>query len=264
MTVIYAISNQKGGVGKTTTCINLAAALVKTGLRVLLIDSDPQGNATMGSGVNKNQLTASLTDVLLGQCEAGAAIQPSASGFDVLPANSDLTFAEIQLLQLPEREQQLTKALATITANYDVMLIDCPPSLNTLTLNALVAANGVIIPMQCEYFSLEGLTSLLSTLQQIRENINPSLHVSGILRTMFDKRSRLCADVSKQLLRHFADDVFSTYIPRNIRLAEAPSHGLATLDYDAKSLGAIAYERLAEELLNRQKRHIKHAQTAEV
>lgn len=264
MTVIYAISNQKGGVGKTTTCINLAASLAKTGLRVLLIDSDPQGNATMGSGINKNQLTLSLMDVLLGNCEPSAAIAPSASGYDMIPANSDLTFAEVQLLQLPEREQRLKQALTQLALDYDIMLIDCPPSLNTLTLNALVAANGVIIPMQCEYFSLEGLTSLLATLQQIRENINPTLHISGILRTMFDKRSRLCADVSKQLMRHFANDVFNTYIPRNIRLAEAPSHGIATLDYDAKSLGAKAYERLAQELLERQQRQTQHATTAEV
>jgi chromosome partitioning protein len=251
MTEIYAITNQKGGVGKTTTCINLAASLAKFKQRVLLVDCDPQGNATMGSGVNKSNLETSLTEILLEQIEPAACLHTTEAGFDVWPGNSELTFAEVSLLQTNQKEFRLQQALQKITANYDFILLDCPPSLNTLTVNALVAANGVIVPMQCEYFALEGLTSLLATVQQIQADTNPQLKIVGILRTMYDKRSRLSLDVTQQLEKHFGDCLYDTVIPRNIRLAEAPSHGQPAIVYDPRSPGAVAYEQLALEILKK-------------
>lgn len=250
-----AITNQKGGVGKTTTAVNLAASLAVNNCRVLLIDLDPQGNATMGSGVDKNQLVHSINDVLLGRATCSEAIiRPCPAGYDLLPGNSDLTEAEIKLLEHFEREQCLQQALSTFAADtYDFILIDCPPALNMLTVNALTAANSVIIPMQCEYYALEGLASLMSTIEQIRTTTNPTLHIEGLLRTMFDGRSRLSSDVSAQLLEHFADKVYRTTIPRTIRLAEAPSHGLPIIHYDKNSQGASAYLVLAEEVLGQQR-----------
>jgi chromosome partitioning protein len=251
MSFTLAITNQKGGVGKTTTAINLAASLARLQQRVLLVDCDPQGNATMGSGVHKNSLEQSMTEVLLNDVDVKLCLQPSTGGYDVLPANHDLTFAEIELLQHAQKEQRLKLALEKVQENYDFILLDCPPSLNALTLNALVAANHIIIPMQCEYFALEGLTSLLTTFQQIQSRINTDLKILGILCTMFDKRARLAIDVREQLLEHFKELVFSSVIPRNIRLAEAPSHGMATLIYDRTSSGALAYLDLAQEVLCR-------------
>lgn len=252
-----AIANQKGGVGKTTTAINLAASLAANDCHVLLIDLDPQGNATTGSGVNKNELDASINDVLLGEVNCAAAIVKSPAGYDLLPGNGDLTEAEIKLIDVPEREYCLKKALASLPRDksikpYDFILIDCPPSLNTLTINALAAADSVIITMQCEYYALEGLASLMNTIEQIRSTVNPQLRVEGLLRTMYDGRSRLSSDVSAQLIEHFADKVYRTTIPRTIRLAEAPSHGLPILQYDKHSQGASAYLVLAVELLGRQ------------
>jgi len=223
---IIAIANQKGGVGKTTTCINLAASLAATKRRVLLVDSDPQGNATMGSGINKNQIELSTCDVLFGECRAEDAIVRSDSAqFDILPANSDLTAAEVSLIEFQDRESRLRNALVSVKDNYHYILIDCPPSLNMLTLNALVAAQSVMIPMQCEYYALEGLTALLETVNKIQSTVNAELQVEGLLRTMFDPRNNLANDVSGQLLVHFPQKVYRTVIPRNVRLAEAPSHG---------------------------------------
>lgn len=249
---IIAIANQKGGVGKTTTCINLAASLAATKRKVLLVDMDPQGNATMGSGVNKSQLELTTCDVLLGDCKAEQAIVHSdEADFDILPANGDLTTAEVSLIEFKDREKRLRAALATVVDNYEYILIDCPPSLNMLTLNALVAAQSVMIPMQCEYYALEGLTALLETVNKIQETVNPELQVEGLLRTMFDPRNNLANDVSGQLLVHFPQKVYRTVIPRNVRLAEAPSYGTPVIQYDKSSRGALAYLALAGEILRK-------------
>jgi chromosome partitioning protein len=253
MNRIIAITNQKGGVGKTTTAVNLTASLAATKHRVLLIDLDPQGNATMGCGVDKRSLARTVCDVLLGDCsaqEAIVAIEPG--GFDLIPGNQDVTAAEVKLLMLENgREQQLKNALAAVSERYDLILIDCPPSLNMLTVNALVAANAVLVPMQCEYYALEGLSALLGTVGEIKESVNPGLELEGILRTMHDPRNNLANEVSNQLIEHFGDKVFRTIIPRNVRLAEAPSHGRPALYHDKESRGALAYLALAGEMLRR-------------
>jgi len=255
MAKVFAIANQKGGVAKTTTCINLAASLVATRRRVLLIDLDPQGNATTGSGVDKLGLEYSIYDVLIGACSLVDAMQFSEhGGYQLLPANRDLTAAEVALLNLPAKEKRLREALAPVRENYDYILIDCPPSLSMLTINALAAADSVIIPMQCEYYALEGLTDLVNSIQRIAQALNPSLKIEGLLRTMYDPRSSLTNDVSEQLKAHFGDKLYDTVIPRNVRLAEAPSHGMPALVYDKQSKGALAYLALAGELLRRRPR----------
>lgn len=251
MAKVLAIANQKGGVGKTTTSVNLAASLKATKRRVLLIDLDPQGNATTGSGVDKSELTFSIYDVLMGEAEFSATVLKTPGEFDILPANGDLTAAEVALLQAENRETCLRDIIAGISDQYDFIVIDCPPSLNMLTINALVAANGVLIPMQCEYYALEGLSALMETIQAVSGTFNPTLQIEGILRTMYDPRSRLTVEVSNQLFTHFGDKVYRTVVPRNIRLAEAPSYGLPVLQYDRQSRGAIAYLALAGEMLRR-------------
>jgi chromosome partitioning protein len=250
---VIAIANQKGGVGKTTTAVNLAASLAATQRKVLLIDADPQGNATMGCGVDKRKLRYSLTDVLLADVELAAALLPAEpGGFTVLPGNQDLVAAEVQLMTQIGREMKLRRALEPVRNLYDVILIDCPPALNLLTLNALVAADSVLVPMQCEYYALEGLSALMSTVEQIRASVNPDLELEGILRTMFDPRNNLTNEVAGQLIMHFGDKVFRTVIPRNVRLAEAPSFGIAAMFHDKESRGALAYLALAGELIRRE------------
>lgn len=251
MNHVFAITNQKGGVGKTTTCVNLAATMAAAKKRVLLIDLDPQGNATMGAGVNKSEVEQSVYEVLMGEASIEQAAVRNEFHFDVLPANGDLTAAEVNLLDIDGREQQLRKAIDAVKLNYDYIFIDCPPSLNMLTVNALTACDGVIIPMQCEYYALEGLSALLSTIEQIQTYTNPGLSIEGILRTMYDPRSSLTTDVSAQLSDHFGDKLYRTVVPRNVRLAEAPSHGMPVIAYDKQSKGALAYMALAGEILRR-------------
>jgi chromosome partitioning protein len=248
---VFAVANQKGGVGKTTTAVNLAASLAATKRRVLLIDLDPQGNATMGSGVDKHALERTVYEVLLRQCRPQDAIVQGSGGYDVLPSNSDLTAAEVRLISEIGREFRLREAINALRPDYDFIIIDCLPALSVLTVNALTAADEVIIPMQCEYFALEGLTDLMGTVEQIRSTVNPQLAIGGVLRTMFDPRNSLAVDVSNQLEAHFGDKVFRTLVPRNVRLAEAPSHGLPVISYDEKSRGAFAYLALAGEILRR-------------
>lgn len=250
MTRIFAVVNQKGGVGKTTTSVNLAAALTSLGQRVLLVDLDPQGNATMGSGIDKKQAGTTVYHVMLGLSDVSSTRQRSPeAGFDVLPANRELAGAEIELVGLPERENRLRQSLDGCKDEYDFVLIDCPPSLSLLTVNGLVAAREVLIPMQCEYYALEGLSDLVDTLRRIRTNLNTSLKISGLLRTMYDPRNTLTLQVSEQLESHFADKVYKTMIPRNVRLAEAPSHGIPAVVWDRTSKGAQAYMALAREVL---------------
>ena len=249
---VIAIANQKGGVGKTTTSINLAASLVKTRRSVLLVDLDPQGNATMGSGVDKAGLAHSTYSVLLGDDALASAVVAVEGGYDLLPANSSLSGAEVELIDLDGRERRLRSALGSVRERYDYVFIDCPPALNLLTVNALVAADAVLIPMQCEYYALEGLTALLNTIRRVREGLNPLLEVEGLLRTMYDPRNRLDNEVSAQLKQHFGEKLYRTIIPRNVRLAEAPSYGKAVIAYDLHSKGAQAYLALAGEILRRQ------------
>ena len=253
MAQIIAIANRKGGVGKTTTCINLAASLAATRRRVLVVDMDPQGNATVGCGVDQEDMEVTVCDLLLGEGDASAAIRAaSEGGFGVLPANQDLTVAEVRLLNHPGRERRLKQILTPLKEDYDYVLVDCPPAINMLTLNALAAATGVLIPIQCEYLALEGLRALLETVEEIRRSVNPGLRIHGILRTMFDGRTNLTKEVSGQLLDHFGDGVFRTVIPRNVRLAEAPSFGKPALYHDKSSAGALAYLALAGEINRRE------------
>ena len=252
MARIFVVANQKGGVGKTTTSVNLAAALAKLGQRALLVDLDPQGNATMGSGIDKRTLSRTVYQVLIGSATLVESVQTSPSGhYDVLPANRELAGAEIELVDLDEREVRLKRALATVAHQYDVVLIDCPPSLSMLTLNGFCAAHGVIIPMQCEYFALEGLSDLVNTIKKVHANFNPDLKVIGLLRVMFDPRVTLSQQVSGQLEQHFGDKVFKSVIPRNVRLAEAPSYGQPGVIFDPQSKGARAYMDFGAELIER-------------
>ncbi|MFN5098572.1 MAG: ParA family protein [Limnohabitans sp.] len=252
MAKIICIANQKGGVGKTTTTVNLAAGLAKIGQRVLLIDLDPQGNATMGSGIDKRELELSVYDVLLESASIQeAVVKADKCGYDVLSANRELAGAEIELVQLGHRDQRLKNALVAADADYDFVLIDCPPSLSMLTLNGLCSAHGVIVPMQCEYFALEGLTDLVNTIKQVHANLNKQLKILGLLRVMFDPRITLQVQVSDQLKAHFGNKVFDTVIPRNVRLAEAPSYGLPGVVFDPSAKGSQAYVEFARELVQR-------------
>ena len=257
MAKVYAIANQKGGVGKTTTCVNLAASLAATKRRVLLVDLDPQGNATMGSGVDKSSLDLSVYDVLVQAIAIEDVACLSENGkYAVLPANGDLTAAEVEMLSLADKEFLLREALDSVLDDFDYILIDCPPSLNMLTVNALAACDGVLIPMQCEYYALEGLSALINTINSIQSVLNPKLEIEGLLRTMYDPRNSLTNDVSNQLKEHFGEKVYRTCIPRNVRLAEAPSYGMPVLAYDKQSKGAMAYLALAGEMIRRHDKNI--------
>jgi len=252
MAKIFCIANQKGGVGKTTTSVNLAAGLAKVGQRVLLVDLDPQGNATMGSGVDKRQLALTVYDVLLESSSIQeAAVYAEKAGYHVLGANRELAGAEVELVELERRDQRLKEALARVQSEYDFVLIDCPPSLSMLTLNGLCSAHGVIVPMQCEYFALEGLTDLVNTIKQVHANLNRDLKIIGLLRVMFDPRVTLQQQVSEQLKAHFGDKVFNAVIPRNVRLAEAPSYGLPGVVFDPSAKGSVAFVEFARELVDR-------------
>jgi chromosome partitioning protein len=251
MTKVIAITNQKGGVGKTTTCVNLASALASINQRVLLIDFDPQGHATMGSGVDKRTVKPNGCEVLLDEVKLIDALIDLPHGYKLLPGNGDLTAAEVQLMPQPGREIRLKRQLEAVRTDFDYVLIDCPPSLGVLTLNALAAADSVLIPIQCEFYALDGLTQLLDTIKAVRATVNANLQLEGLLRTMFDPRNNLGSDVSNQLEKHFGDKVFRAVVPRNVRLAEAPSHGQPIIQYDKSSRGAAAYLALAEELVAR-------------
>ena len=252
MARIFCVANQKGGVGKTTTTVNLAAGLSKVGQRVLVVDLDPQGNATMGSGIDKRTLELTVYDVLLENASIAEVRQrKDAVGYDVVGANRELAGAEVELVELERRDQRLKTALAAVDADYDFVLIDCPPSLSMLTLNGLCSAHGVIVPMQCEYFALEGLSDLVNTIKQVHANLNPALKIIGLLRVMFDPRITLQQQVSEQLKSHFGSKVFDTVIPRNVRLAEAPSYGLPGVIFDPSSKGAQAFVTFAQEMVSR-------------
>jgi chromosome partitioning protein len=252
MTRVIAVTNQKGGVGKTTTSVNLAAGLGHAGRRVLLVDLDPQGNATMGSGIDKRSLKATVYQVLLGLATADAVrVHSKSGGYDVLPANRELAGAEVEMIELEHRESRLKAALDRIADQYDYILLDCPPALNMLTVNGLVAADAVMIPMQCEYYALEGLSDLVNTVKRVRQHLNPKLEIEGLLRTMFDPRNTLAQQVSAQLQEHFGNKVYSTVIPRNVRLAEAPSFGAPAVTFDRECKGSQAYIALASEILGR-------------